>query len=65
MGVFGAFFGRRGDAGFNAPLLGASRGVVGFTVTTSVRPVREKVRPARPGADVSAKEFALRTKNGP
>ena len=49
MGVFGAFFGRRGDAGFKAPLLGASRGVVGFTITTSVRPVREKVLPAWSG----------------
>jgi len=79
MGVLGAFFGCRGDGGFNGRCLGASigdggfmlvcisgcSGVVGFTVTTSVRPVREKVRPARPGADVSAKKFALRTKNGP
>ena len=30
MGVFGAVFGRRGDAGFKAPLLGASSGVAGF-----------------------------------
>ena len=49
MGVFGAVFGRRGDAGFKAPLLGASsgdggfmmacisgcRGVVGFKVAMS------------------------------
>ena len=36
-GCFGAFFGSRGDAGFNAPLLGASRGVVGFNVATLSR----------------------------
>ena len=46
MGVFGAVFGRRGDAGFKAPLLGASSGVVGFNVATLSRLVREKVRPA-------------------
>ena len=63
MGVFGVFFGCRGDGGFNGRCLGASigdggfmlvcisgcSGVVGFTVTTSVRPVREKVRPAGSG----------------
>ena len=37
----------------------------GFNVVTSQLPVREKVRPARPGVGVSAKKFALRTKNGP
>ena len=37
----------------------------GFNVATSQLPVREKVRPARPGVGVSAKKFALRTKNGP
>ena len=47
MGVLGAFFGCRGDAGFKAPLLGASSGVVGFNVATLSRLVREKVRPAR------------------
>ena len=61
MSVFGAFFGCRGDAGFKAPLLGASSGdggfngccsgarsgVVGFNVATLSRLVREKVRPAR------------------
>ena len=79
MGVVGVFFGRRGDGGFNGRCLGASigaggftlvcisgcRGVIGFNVATSVRPVREKVRPARSVADASAKKFALRTKNGP
>ena len=62
MGVFGAFFACIGVAGFKGCWLGASlgdggftlacisgcRGVVGFTVTTSVRPVREKVLPAWP-----------------
>ena len=66
MGVFGAVFGRRGDAGFKASLLGrASRGVVGFTVTASVRPVREKVRPAWPDVCVSTKKFALHAQNTP
>ena len=62
MGVFGAFFGGRGDAGFSSPLLGVSRGdtgfsspllgvssgVVGFNVAMLLRHVREKVRPAWP-----------------
>jgi len=42
MVVFGAVFGRRGDAGFRGPLLGASSGVVGFNVATLLRLVREK-----------------------
>ena len=46
MGVFGAFFGCRGDAGFKSPLLGASSGVLGFNVAMLLRLVREKVRPA-------------------
>ena len=55
------------------------RGATGCIVATWLRPVREKVRPARPGVGVSAKKFALRglmvgasakklalrTKNGP
>ena len=48
MGVFGAFFGRRGDAGFKASLLGVRSGVVGFNVPMLLRLVREKVRPAWP-----------------
>ena len=62
MGVLGAFFGCRGDGGFNGRCSGASigdggftlacisgcRGVVGFNVAMSQRPVREKVRPAWP-----------------
>ena len=65
MGVFGAFFGCRGDAGFKAPLLGVSSGVVGFNVATLSRLVREKVRPAWPDVCVSVKKFAQRTNNGP
>jgi len=65
MGFFGAVFGRRGDAGFKAPLLGASSGVGGFNVAMLSRLVREKVRPARSDVGVSAKKFALRTHNGP
>ena len=49
MGVFGAVFGRRGDAGFKASLLGASSGVVGFNVAMLSRLVREKVLPAWSG----------------
>ena len=65
MVVFGAIFGRRGDAGFKGPLLGASRGVVGFNVATLSHLVREKVRPTWPDVCVSAKKFALRTQNTP
>ena len=64
MGVFGAVFGCRGDVGFKGPLLGASRGVVGFNVTTLLRLVREKVRPAWLDMCVSAKKFALCAHNG-
>ena len=64
MGVFGAVFGRRGDGGFNGPLLRASSGVVGFNVAVFLSPVREVFRPARPGVDESAKKFAQHTKNG-
>ena len=46
MGVFVAFFGRRGDAGFIGPLLWVCSGVVGFNVAMLLRPVREKVHPA-------------------
>ena len=63
MGVFGAFFGCRGDAGFKASLLGASSGVGGFNIATLSRLVREKVRPAWPDVCVSAKKFALHAQN--
>jgi len=65
MGVFGAFFGRRGDAGFKAPLLGVSSGVGGFNAAILSRLVREKVRPAWPDVCVSAKKFALHAQNTP
>ena len=65
MGVFGAVFGRRGDAGFSVPLLGVSSGVVGFNVPTLSRLMREKLRPARSDVCVSAKKFALHAQNTP
>ena len=79
MGVFGVFFGRRGDAGFSGPLLGVCSGVVGFNVAMLSRLVRDIRRPARPDVGASAKKLALRhcshrvgakkfaqhTKNGP
>ena len=37
MGVFGAVFGRRGDAGFSGPSLGVCSGVVGFRVAMFLR----------------------------
>ena len=60
MGVFRAFFGCRGVVGFSGCCSGASSGDGGFTlacssgrrggggctVVTSLRPVRERVRPA-------------------
>ena len=79
MGVLGAFFGCRGDGGFNGRCSGACigdggftlvcisgrRGVIGFNAATSQQPVHEKVRPARLDVGVSAKKFAQRTNNGP
>ena len=64
MGVFGAFFGCRGDAGFKASLLGASSGVVGFNVAMFLRPVREICRPAWPDVGAGTKKFVLRAHNG-
>ena len=40
-------------------------GVIGFSVAMSLRPVREKVRPARPDVCVSAKKFAQCAENTP
>ena len=57
--------GRRGDGGFTLVCISGRCGDGGFNVATSQLPVREKVRPARPGVGVSAKKFALRTKNDP
>ena len=61
MGVFGAFFGRRGDTGFTGPMLGASRGVVGFNVAMFLRSVREVFRANLPctGLGCSAALAAL------
>ena len=78
MGVLGAFFGCRGDGGFNDCCSGASIGDGGFTlvcisgrcgdggfkVATLLRLVREKVRPAALCHRESAKKFALRGHNG-
>ena len=50
MGVFGAFFGRRGDTGFRGPVLGASRGVIGIKVAMFLRPVCEVFRANLPCA---------------
>ena len=65
MGVFGAVFGRRGDAGFKASLLGVSSGVGGFNVAMLLRLVREKFALRDLMVGVSAKKFALRAHNGP
>ena len=69
MGVCGAVFGHRGDAGFTGPVLGvnsgvggfrflmiaACRGVIGFNVAMFVRPVREVFHArARAGLGYSA-----------
>ena len=64
MGVFGAFFGRKGVVGFSGPVLGVSSGVVGFIVAMFLRPVRDICRPARPDVGASAKKFTLRAHNG-
>ena len=65
MGVFGAFFGCRGDAGFKASLLGVSSGVGGFNVAMLLRLVREKFALRGLMVGVSAKKFAQRTRNAP
>ena len=64
MSVFGAVFGRRGDAGFSGPLLWVSSGVVGFNVAMFLHPVHDIFRPARSDVGASAKKFAQHTKNG-
>ena len=64
MGVFGAVFGRRGDAGFIGPLLWVCSGVVGFNVAMLSRLVRDIFRPARHDVGAGAKKFTQHTKNG-
>ena len=48
MGVFGVFFGCRGDVGFSGPLLWVCSGVVGFNAAVFLSPVRDVFRPASP-----------------
>ena len=64
MSVFGAIFGRKGDAGFTGPLLGACSGVVGINVAMFLRAAREICHPARPDVSAGTKKFALRAHNG-
>ena len=64
MSVYSAVFGCRGDGGFNGPLLGVCRGVVGFNVAMLSRLVRDILRADRPDVGVSVKNFAQHTKNG-
>ena len=54
----------RGDGGFTVACISGCRGLIGFKVATRLRPVREKVRPARPDVCVSAKKFAPHAQNG-
>ena len=65
MGVFGAFFGRRGVVGFSGALFGVSSGVVGFIVAMFLRAAREKVRPAWLVGGDSGTKFALLGQNLP
>ena len=64
MGVFGAFFGRRGVVGFSGAVSGVSSGVVGFIVAMFLRAVREICRPAWPDVGAGTKKFVLRAHNG-
>lgn len=64
MGVFGAVFGCRGDAGFKAPMLGASSGDGGFTVAACCALCAKKFALLGLVVCVSAKKFALRAQNG-
>ena len=65
MGVFGAFFGRRGVVGFSGALFGVSSGVVGFIVAMFLRAAREKVHPAWLVGGDSGTKFALLGQNLP
>ena len=64
MGIFGAVFGRKGDAGFIGPLLWVCSGVVDFHVAMLSRLVRDVCRPARPDVGATAKKFAPQAHNG-
>ena len=63
-GVFGAVIGCKGVAGFNGCCSVVSIGVVVFKVATSLRPVRDIFRPARPDVGASAKKFTQCARNG-
>ena len=65
MGVFGAFFGRRGVVGFSGALFGVSSGVVGFIVAMFLRAAREKVRPAWLVGGENGRKFAMHAQNTP
>ena len=65
MGVLGAFFGCRGDGGFNGCCSGASIGDGGFTVPPQCILRAKKFALRGLVVGVSAKKFAQRTKNGP
>ena len=65
MGVFGAIFGRRGDAGFNGCCSGERSGVVGFKSPRCRASCAKKFALLGLMVGVSAKKFAQRTKNGP
>ena len=58
MGVFGAVFGCRGDAGFNGCCSGARSGVVGFKVATLCSSCAKKFALLGLIVGVSAKKFA-------
>ena len=64
MGVFGAFFGRRGDAGFSGSVLGVNSGVVGFNVAMLLRPVREVFSANRARAGLGCSAAPPRTGRG-
>ena len=65
MGVFGAFFGRKGVVGFSGALFGVSSGVVGFIVAMFLRAAREKVRPAWLVGGENGRKFAMHVQNTP
>ena len=65
MGVFGAVFGCRGDAGFNGCCSGARSGVVGFKVATLCSSCAKKFALLGLIVGVSAKKFALQAQNTP
>ena len=63
MRVFGAFFGCRGDGGFNGRCSGARSGDVGFKVPMGGVPCAKKFALRGLMVGVSAKKFALLAHN--